>query len=189
MNLRGDIQGKIRSILGGNMITLADLKNMIDELRMYPNSLSVEYMSLGDSNADSVSTPRNVPRYTGGAYSPDDLTPMFAEQKAWENMNTAYNKLDPEYRRLLPTPDPAPVSSLTEPFNRYIEENAEEDPLEEGRAAIGMLSPDDVNESLNDLDSTKLDHITPLYEKALPRVGPAWIPIMVRADMLKTLLN
>jgi hypothetical protein len=52
-----------------------------------------------------------------------------------------------------------------------------------------MLSPEQVEKSLADVESPELEHITPLYEKALPRVGKAWIPIMVRADMLKNLLE
>ena len=60
--------------------------------------------------------------------------------------------------------------------------------LEEARTAVGLLSPEEVNESLEE-DSEAMDRITPLYQKALPRVGEAWVPIMVRADMLRTLIN
>jgi hypothetical protein len=113
-----------------------------------------------------------------------------AEQAAWEDANSAYYSLEPEYRKLLPEPtDPAPISTVVEPFNRYIEDNADDEPLEDARSAVGMLSPEQVEDSLNNLNSPHLDHVTPLYQKALPLVNKAWIPIMVRADMLKTLLS
>jgi hypothetical protein len=89
---------------------------------------------------------------------------------------------------LLPEPsDPAPISSLVEPFNKYIEENADKEPLEEARTAVGMLSPEQVENTLQNENSSELEHITPLYEKALPRVNKAWIPTMAKADMVQQL--
>jgi len=123
--------------------------------------------------------------------SPHDLTPMLAEQDAWDTVINARNDLEPEYRKLLPEADPAPINSLVEPFNKYIAENADPEDLEEARNAVGMMSKDDIETALNDdMNNTEpLNRVTPMYTKALPRVGKAWIPIMVRADMLRMLLN
>ena len=123
--------------------------------------------------------------------SPHDLTPILAEQKAWHTMSTARNDLEPEYQKLLPEADPAPIQSLVEPFNKYIAENADPEELEEARNAVGMMSKEDIDVALNDdMNTTEpLMRVTPMYKKALPRVGKAWIPVMVRADMLRTLLH
>ena len=105
-------------------------------------------------------------------------------------MNDARNALEPEYQKLLPEPDPAPINSLVEPFNRYIEENADPEHIEEARNTVRTMAPDDVEMALNhDHDDEPLKSVIPIYKKALPRVGESWIPIMVRADMLKTLLQ
>jgi len=88
---------------------------------------------------------------------------------------------------MLPKPEPAPVTRLTEPIHRYIDDFAEEDPLEEARDAVGLLSPKDVDDVYQN-DKGTMDRIAPLYSKALPGTKDEWIPIMVRADMLRTIL-
>ena len=198
-----DWKRQLRTYLEGQKIALITLQAAID--RLIRSNYRIEYMYYDGDNAATdngyMPQPGQRPAYRGGAtnmdsipkpirVSPDDLSPIVAEQSAWEDANDAYNAIEPEYQSLLPAPsDPAPISSLVEPFNKYIEENAEDDPLEEARSAVGMLSPEQVEKSLADVESPELEHITPLYEKALPRVGKAWIPIMVRADMLKNLLE
>ena len=198
-----DWKRQLRTYLEGQKIALTTLQAAID--RLIRSNYRIEYMYYDGDNAATdngyMPQPGQRPVYRGGAtnmdsipkpirVSPDDLSPIVAEQSAWEDANDAYNAIEPEYQSLLPEPsDPAPISSLVEPFNKYIEENAEDDPLEEARSAVGMLSPEQVEKSLADVESPELEHITPLYEKALPRVGKAWIPIMVRADMLKNLLE
>ena len=54
-----------------------------------------------------------------------------------------------------------------------------------------MMSPEDIEMAINDESHTTepLDRVMPMYKKALPQVGDAWLPIMVRADILKTLLQ
>ena len=126
----------------------------------------------------------------GGAIpSPHNLSPMIAEQMAWQEMNDARNNLEPKYQSLLPEPDEAPISSLVEPFNKYIDENADPEDLQEARTAVKMMSPEDSEAALKEEDDEPIRRLTPYYAKALPRVGHAWIPIMVRADMLRTLLD
>ena len=90
---------------------------------------------------------------------------------------------------MLPEPDEAPMSSLVHPFNEYIDEHADPEELEEARTAVKMMSPEDSEAALNEQDDEPIRRLTPYYSKALPRVGHAWIPIMVRADMLRTLLD
>ena len=197
-------KNQLRTYLEGQKIALNTIKPASDRL-MSRFNYRITYMYYdGDNSASNnghMPQYSQRPAYRGGAtnmdsipkpirVSPDDLSPIVAEQSAWEDANDAYNAMEPEHKELIPEPsDPAPISSLVEPFNKYIEENAEDDPLEEARSAVGMLSPEQVEKSLADVESPELEHITPLYEKALPRVGKAWIPIMVRADMLKNLLE
>ena len=198
-----DWKNQLRTYLERQKIALVTLQAAID--RLIRSNYRIEYMYYDGDNAATnngyMPQPGQRPAYRGGAtnldsipkpirVSPDDLSPIVAEQSAWEDANDAYNAMEPEHQELIPEPsDPAPISSLVEPFNKYIEENAEDDPLDEARNAVGMLSPEQVEKSLADVESPELEHITPLYEKALPRVGKAWIPIMVRADMLKNLLE
>ena len=137
----------------------------------------------------SVETTPLKPKRGGAIPSPHDLSPMIAEQMAWQEMNDARNNLEPEYQSLLPEPDEAPISSLVDPFNEYIDENADPEDLEEARTAVKMMSPEDSEAALKEEDDEPIRRLTPYYAKALPRVGHAWIPIMVRADMLRTLLD
>jgi len=119
--------------------------------------------------------------------SPKDIVPILAEQKAWEEANSAYQQVEPIYQQLLPTPEPAPIHDLVEPFHRYIDENAHEHHIQEARDALGLLSHDEL-EALMNKRGENMDRILPLYKKALPNLKDDWIPIMIRADVLKTLV-
>ena len=189
-----DWKKQLRTYLETQKIALKTLQDAGD--RLVENGYRIYYMANeGANNAyNNVMPSRGYQPFRGGAnnkpikVSPDDLTPVIAEQNAWEDVNNAYNSLDPEYQQMLPEPsDPAPISSLVEPFNKYIAENADEEPLEEARTAVGMLSPEQVENSLQNENSSEMDHITPLYEKALPHVNKAWIPTMAKADMVQQL--
>jgi len=118
---------------------------------------------------------------------PDDIPHVLAQQVAWETMNKEYNSLEPEYQQMLPEPEPAPVHSLTEPIHRFIDEFADEDPLEEARQTLGLLAPHEVDDLFTN-DKGTMDRIKPLYAKAIPSAKDEWIPILVRADSLRTLL-
>jgi len=145
------------------------------------------------TSGKKVDKPLDTGRRKGGSkeedvsMGPDDILPVMAEQIAWEKLNSHYNSLEPEYQKMLPKPEPAPVTRLTEPIHRYIDDFAEEDPLEEARDAVGLLSPKDVDDVYQN-DKGTMDRIAPLYSKALPGTKDEWIPIMVRADMLRTIL-
>jgi hypothetical protein len=187
-------KNQLRTYLETQKIALKTLQDAGD--RLVENGYTIYYMANeGYNNTYNNAMPaRGYQPYRGGAnnkpinVSPDDLTPVIAEQNAWEDVNNAYNSLDPEYQSMLPEPsDPAPISSLVEPFNKYIAENADEEPLEEARTAVGMLSPEQVENTLQNENSSELEHITPLYEKALPRVNKAWIPTMAKADIVQQL--
>jgi hypothetical protein len=102
-------------------------------------------------------------------------------------MNKQYNSLEPEYQQMLPEPEPAPIHSLTEPIHRFIDDFAEEDPLEEARETIGLLAPHEIDDLMAN-DKGTMDRIKPLYKKAIPAAKEEWIPILVRADSLRTLL-
>jgi hypothetical protein len=102
-------------------------------------------------------------------------------------MNKNYNSLEPMYQQMLPEPEPAPIHSLTEPIHRFIDDFAEEDPLEEARETVGLLAPHEVDDLMAN-DNGVMDRIKPLYQKALPSAKDEWVPILVRADSLRTLL-
>jgi hypothetical protein len=131
-------------------------------------------------------------RRRGGArtdlsFGPDDIPQVLAQQVAWEEMNKQYNSLESEYQQMLPEPEPAPIHSLTEPIHRFIDDFADEDPLEEARESVGLLAPHEVDDLMAN-DNGIMDRIKPLYKNALPSAKDEWIPILVRADTLRTLL-
>jgi hypothetical protein len=133
-----------------------------------------------------------ITKQAGGArvevsFGPDDIPQVLAQQVAWEEMNKQYNSLEPEYQQMLPEPEPAPIHSLTEPIHRFIDDFAEEDPLEEARETIGLLAPHEIDDLMAN-DKGVMDRIKQLYKKAIPAAKEEWIPILVRADSLRTLL-
>jgi archaellum component FlaC len=136
---------------------------------------------------DSVEPPKAGGARTDLSFGPDDIPKVLAQQVAWEEMNKQYNSLEPEYQQMLPEPEPAPIHSLTEPIHRFIDDFADEDPLEEARESVGLLAPHEVDDLMAN-DNGIMDRIKPLYKNALPSAKDEWIPILVRADTLRTLL-
>jgi len=140
--------------------------------------------------------------WRGGAYTPtpirgpEELPDILEEQDAWNKANDAYNNLEPEYKTLLPPPEPAPISSLATPFQNYINNEADPEALEEARDSLGMVSPEEIedyinnNEYENEMNGNAVSQrVAPMYQTALPRVKPEWVPIMIRADILQQLLQ
>ena len=128
---------------------------------------------------------------SGGSYSdqddipisPHDILSILAKHYAWQELKEQYDSLEPEYRQLLPEPEDSEIHVLTQPMNRYIDEFADEDLVEEARNAVDLLSPDDM-ESLFD-DGEPMSRIVPHYAMALPQTKEEWIPVMVKADILR----
>jgi hypothetical protein len=58
--------------------------------------------------------------------------------------------------------------------------------LQEARAAVSRLSPEDLELLMNpnDYSSRVTQRIHGLYERALPQARLYWIPTIVRADIL-----
>jgi hypothetical protein len=130
-------------------------------------------------------------KYSGGgdvSFGPDEIVPLIAQQVAWEGVNKHYNSLDPEYKKMLPEPEDPPIYSLTEPMHRYIDENANEEMLNNARDQAKQMSPDEVDDVFTN-DNGSMKHLEPIYTKALPSVNKKWVPNMVRADLLRTILN
>ena len=136
----------------------------------------------------------------GGAYTsargPEELPNILEEQDAWNKVNDAYNSLEPEYKTLLPPPEPAPLSSLATPFQNYINNEADPEALEEARDALGMVPPEEIDNYINNTEyeneaqgNSVSQRVTPMYQSALPRVKPEWVTIMIRADILQQLLQ
>jgi hypothetical protein len=136
---------------------------------------------------EQAGTPHTGGSRTDLSFGPDDIPKVLAQQVAWENMNKEYNSLEPEYQQMLPEPEPAPIHSLTEPIHRFIDDFAEEGSLEEARGMLGLLSPHEVDDLMTN-DNGTMDRMKPLYKNALPSAKDEWIPILVRADVLRTLL-
>ena len=138
----------------------------------------------------------------GGAYTPtpirgpEELPDILEEQEAWSKANDAYNNLDPTYKTLLPPPEPAPISSLATPFQNYINNEADPEALEEARDSLGMVSPEEIEDYINNDEyenemngNAVSQRVAPMYQTALPRVKPEWVSIMIRADILQQLLQ
>ena len=86
-------------------------------------------------------------------YSPHSIREFAEEQDAWEKANDAYNQVPETYREMLPGPGEAPALELLATFKRYIDENAEEDPINDARDAVGMLSHEDLDEIIRELEA------------------------------------
>ena len=129
--------------------------------------------------------------YSGGgrdvSVGPNDIIPLIAEQVAWTNMNNHYNSLEPEYQKMLPEPEPAPIYNLTEPMHRYIDEYGDEDSLNEARDIANNMKPEEIEDIFSN-DNGHMQYLEPFYKKALPSVDEKWIPIMVRADLLRSII-
>ena len=194
---RSDLLAKFLTIFSNvNAKVISDFFTSMRRLKFdftnYP-SVSEDFTKL--VNMGTLDIKKVVPGYgvpSGGArldisFGPDDIPEVLAQQVAWESMNKEYNSLDPEYQQMLPEPEPAPIHSLTEPIHRFIDDFAEEDPLEEARETVGLLAPHEVDDLMSN-DKGIMDRIKPLYAKAIPAAKEEWIPILVRADSLRTLL-
>ena len=121
-------------------------------------------------------------------YSPHSIREFAEEQAAWEKANDAYNEVPENYREKLPGPGPAPALEFVEIFKRYIDENAEEDPINDAREAVGMLSHEDLdeimnNDSMTSEDDDKLEYIKQQYKEALPNISDKWLPVVIKADI------
>jgi hypothetical protein len=119
--------------------------------------------------------------------APGDIGPLITKQIAWEKVNSAYNDLEPKYQQLLPKPDPAPLYDLLEPFHRYIDEFADPELLEEADQYSNLIRPEEINEMFEDNTPT-INRLVPFYRKALPNVKTVWLPSMVRAHLIRTLI-
>lgn len=120
-------------------------------------------------------------------YSPHSIRDFAEEQDAWEKANDAYNQVPETYREMLPGPGEAPALELVATFKRYIDENADEDPINDARDAVGMLSHEDLDEIMNgdsmQSDDDKLQYIIEQYREALPEISDKWLPVVVKADI------
>jgi hypothetical protein len=134
--------------------------------------------------------PSFIPQTQGGGRaiirmhnSLDDIPYIMTLQKLWEDKNKHYKALEPEYQQMLPPPDEAPVNSIKDPFHEYMDQFGDQQLLEEARDTIGMMKP----EEAEDLFINDNSHVNEIYENALPEINRDWIPIFIRADMLRLL--
>ena len=158
----------------------------------YMRSTVAHNSRLSSQGYGSLPSGMEKSKYSGGgddiSFGPDEVIPLIAEQVAWEDMNDRYNSLEPEYKNLLPEPEPAPIYSITEPMHRYIDENADKDTLEEAHNVIDRMNSDEVNDVFTNNDGN-INKLNSIYKKALPEVSDEWIPNMVRADVLRNVAN
>ena len=168
--------------------------NHSNQVIIIPPGTSVEMIAnyvraaLLPGHSTPPSSPRAGAEQGGGAIIRindhiDDVPYTFALQKLWEDKLKHYKSIEPEYQMMLPKPDPSPMEELQEPFHRYMDEFGDQDILEEARATIGMMSPEDAENLFHDDDHK----INSLYEKAMPDVDDRLIPIFIRADILRLL--
>jgi hypothetical protein len=124
-----------------------------------------------------------------GSYS-KMFEPIVKQESAWRKLNSDYYDLPPNIRSVLPPPPKSPIIETVEPLRKYIDKNADNEPLNEARSAVDLLAPDDVEELMrSDTDTSPMSRIKPYYQKALPGIGTPWVPIMVRADVLSRVLK
>jgi hypothetical protein len=107
-----------------------------------------------------------------------------AEQVAWESAKREYENIDPQYQKMLPGLDESPLFKMAEPFQQYIDENADPAVLEELTARINSMNQDEIDDVFSH-DLGSMLSLVPLYKKALPNARYEWIPILVRADILR----
>ena len=155
---------------------------------------------VSQQEADDIKFTRS--RQRGGAkyphgqrdvmYKPDSLKSLAEHQRIWEELKESYDSLPEEYKKILPKPGRPPIAHTLEPFTRYIDENAEEDPesIEEARDATDLLGPEEVDEMLeSDGDTPAMERVKPYYKKALPNLKEEWLPVMIRADIVSRIIN
>jgi chromosome segregation ATPase len=155
---------------------------------------------VSQQEADDIKFTRS--RQRGGAkyphgqrdvrYRPDSLKSLAEHQRIWEELKESYDALPEEYKKILPKPGRPPIAHTLEPFTRYIDENAEEDPesIEEARDATDLLGPEEVDEMLeSDGDTPAMERVKPYYKKALPNLKEEWLPVMIRADIVSRIIN
>ena len=131
------------------------------------------------------------PSQRGGALKdvsvgPKDLVQLFAKQRSWENMNSAYNDLEPEVKKLFPEPSSPPLYTIVEPFHRYIDEYADPVLLEEADEHAKLMSPSEIKEVFYS-NGPALKRLLPFYTLALPKVSRAWMPNLIRAHLMRIL--
>ena len=154
------------------------------------NNFDALYRSDTKPVASRNFVPFRVKPQKGGAIEEpqDPISSRIEEHLAWENANSAYNELHPEHQVIIPGPGPPPINSILDPINDYVDANGDPEHIEEARNAVGLLAPDELEESLH-RNTEPFSRIMPLYKKALPHVGGASLPIIARADILRTILH
>ena len=155
---------------------------------------------VSQQEADNIRSARS--RQRGGAkyahgqrdvrYRPDSLKSLAEHQRIWEELKESYDALPEEYKKILPKPGRPPIAHTLEPFTRYIDENAEEDPesIEEARDATDLLGPEEVDQMLeSDGETSAMERVKPYYKKALPNLKEEWLPVIIRADIVSRIIN
>ena len=142
-----------------------------------------------DTLTKNLTTPElNATRVAKGGLriNPYELTPLLAEQKAWDKAAASYEMIPPHYKDLAPELDSAPVEELRKPFKRYIKENANPSMLEEAREAVGLMSPAEIEECF--MGGPAFTRIVSLYMSAFQRVSNMnWLFPMILSDLVETL--
>jgi len=164
----------------------------ISKIPSYMRSTVSQNRRLASQGYGKLPSGMQKSKYSGGgddvSFGPEDIVPLIAEQVAWEDMNHHYNSLKPEYKKLLPEPETAPIYSITEPMHRYIDENADKDTLEQAHNVIDKMNSDELDDIFTRNDGN-INTLNSIYKKAMPEVNDKWIPNMVRADVLRNVVK
>ena len=86
----------------------------------------------------------------------------------------------------MPYPGSPPIFKIVNYLTHFLNTHANEQNLKEAREAVGLLSPQDIENLINskDYSFSTTQYIHSLYEKALPNLRLYWIPTIVKADIL-----
>jgi hypothetical protein len=137
-----------------------------------------------DKPKDRISMSKRGGALLTNLHAPD----LIEEQIAWENMLSQYNSLESEYQQLLPEPDDAPLYTISDPIHKYMNDFADHERLEEAREALNLLSPDEIHEP-HSIHTEVIERVKPYYRNAFPHTRDEWIPILIKADVLKKFLG
>jgi len=139
-----------------------------------------DFLEMSHLKASGVSARGGGFQMGGASY-----TDIIEEQDAWKKAIDLYESIDPSLQYLLPELDPPPIDILVNASTNLY--TPKQEALEEATEFIGLLSPDDFDDALQN-DTESFLHIKKLYREAFPEVSEELLPSFVRSHMIKQLV-
>ena len=178
-----DKQKKIMEIPPPVMISLAGVTQYTDDKGVtypIPPGTSAETIE-GYLKLALLPLPEKKPT-KGGHRLSINYKDILEEQDAWKTVNDLYKSIDPSYYDMLPEIEEAPIEIFSTAFEQLY--SPEEEALEEATEFMGLLSPQEFEEALEN-DTEPFLHLKDLYREAFPEASEEFLPMFVRSYMLK----